>query len=178
MARRVEKVFNSLESGNFGLEEAAEGASYRFSDSNPPNHDLSNAPWFIFIPPRHLLLLDQRGLYQDWSVLAARSYQVSGPFHLAFGFNSAACGQLKKCETDSLIDKVVWEVKNWEIEFGSERYNFEAARGRSFEGRVPPVNRKLKHNGASFPSSSPAQISSRKFSNHKLVGILFFSLYK
>ena len=136
MARRgAEKVFNSLESGNFGLGRRPRVRVIAGSLTAIRQIMIYLTPWFTS-PPRPMWFISRL------IFLAACSMLIPGfgtaPFGLSLDwkrirFNSAACGQLKKCETDSLIGKVVWEVKNWEIEFGSERYNFEAAWGRRFE---------------------------------------------
>ena len=57
--------------------EAGEGASYRLSDSNPPNHDLS-PPWFIPTSPRPTWFISRLICF---ACLLIRGFRT-GPFGL------------------------------------------------------------------------------------------------
>ena len=144
VGRWGKKVFNSLESGNFG-----EGRRAR----------LRVIAFLTAIRQIMIYLRDRYGLDQDGCVFVAADHVGLGdPLYpqkeQARRINSTAWGRLKKCETDSLIGKVARTVKSEKLSLGRKIQFWRCLRHKSEESRVSPVNRKLKHNGASLPSSS------------------------
>ena len=110
VGRSGKKVFNSLESGNFGEGRRA---------------SLRVIAFLTAIRQIMIYLRDRYGLDQDGCVFVVADHVGLGdPLYpqkeQARRINSTAWGRLKKCETDSLIGKVARTVKKWEIEFGSE----------------------------------------------------------
>ena len=110
VGRSGKKVFNSLESGNFGEGRRAW---------------LRVIAFLTAIRQIMIYLRDRYGLDQDGCVFVVADHVGHGkPLYpqkeQARRINSTAWGRLKKCETDSLIGKVARTIKKWEIEFGSE----------------------------------------------------------
>ena len=95
----------------FWSREAAEGASYsRLSDSNPPNHDLSDA--LVYISSQTNVVYIKIDLFGCLLNAHTRFRDLSLDWK-RIRFNSAACGQLKKCETDSLSCVRGKKLRNW-----------------------------------------------------------------